>query len=39
MEKKEEFNVQKTYGKLATLGKDEFIKAYNVDINNRHLSK
>lgn len=33
MEKKEEFNVQKTYGKFATISKDEFIKSYNINLN------
>lgn len=35
MEKKEEFNVQKTYGKLATISKREFINSYHIDTNNR----
>ena len=30
---KEEVNVQKLYGKEATLPKDDFIKEYNININ------
>jgi Mg2+-importing ATPase len=33
MEKKEDFDVQKTYGKIATLSKADFIKGYGVDEN------
>ena len=33
MEKKEEFNVQKTYGKLATLSKSKFINSYKVNVD------
>ena len=39
MEKKEEFNVQKTYGKLATISRNEFIQSYNVNVNGRAFSK
>ena len=35
MEKKEEFNVQKTYGKLATMSKNEFIESYKINIESR----
>lgn len=33
MDKKEEFNVQKTYGKFATLSTSDFIKSYNINPN------
>ena len=30
---KEDVNIQKLYGKEGTLPKEEFLKAYNIDIN------
>ena len=39
MEKKEDFNVQKTYGKLATLSKSEFINSYKINVDQGLSSK